>query len=152
MERNVSMMMKRLAIFFALALGAAASWPTLAGEQRLVLVASANSPAAKLSPAEVRRLYLGVPVVQDGHEIVPLCNSVEPIIHEVFLQRVLFMSARAYERQGSARIYRTGGNRIRDFASFKQLLDALANDPWSVTYMSLESASGMPSIKIVADL
>ena len=54
--------------------GAYLSLPGLAspGDPRLVLVASAKSSLSDLSPATVRRLYLGLPIVHDGHQPVEI--------------------------------------------------------------------------------
>ena len=148
MERNVSLIR---AILFALLAGLALlACDAAASESRLVLVASARSPIAALSQADVRRLYLGIPSTQDGHEIIPVRNAVDHTVQEIFLQRVLFMSSQAYERQISARLYRTGGNRVAEYFSLRELAAALHADPWAVSYMSETTAQGLAGIKIVA--
>jgi len=119
---------------------------------RLVLVAGAQSPLTGLPATDVRRLYLGIPLAQDGREIVPLRNAADPAAREMFLQHVLYMSAQAYERQISSRLYRTGGNRIPEHSDQRTLIAALAADPWAVTYMLAESARREPAIKILGDL
>lgn len=144
--------MKPRRLLFAFLLGVALSLPAPADELRLVLVASAKSQLAGMTPAEVRRLYLGIPIVKDGKEVIPVRNTSDPKIQEVFLQRVLFMSAHAYERQMTARVYRSGGNRIRDYNDFRKLVAALEEDPRSVTYMPHEAASTISGIKIIASL
>jgi hypothetical protein len=139
-------------MFAPFALCLALSIPAWAEEPKLVLVASAQSPLAELAPGAIRRLYLGLPIVHNGHEIIPLRNTADSTIQEMFLQRVLFMSAQAYGRQESGRVFRTGGNRLREYASLQQLLGALQNEPWSVTYMSLETAASLPALKIISEL
>ena len=149
MERSVSVVRVILVALCAwLLVGPTAD----AGEVRLVLVASADSPIASLSPAEVRRLYLGVPITQNGHGITPLRNASDDTVREMFLQRVLFMSAMAYERQISARLYRSGGNRLPEYSSARDLVAALAADRWSVTYMSEKAAAEFSGVKIVGEL
>ena len=150
MGRIVSVKPRRL--LFAFLFGAAFSLPAPADELRLVLVASAKSNVAGMMPAEVRRLYLGIPIIRDGKEIIPVLNTSDPMIQEVFLQRVLFMSAHAYVRQMTARVYRSGGNRIRNYNDFRNLVEALVEDPQSVTYMPYETASTLSGIKIIASL
>ncbi len=149
MERNVSLTGIAIALLVG-AIGLVGPRLADAAEPKLVLVASAKSAMAPISAAEARRLYLGVPLVQDGHEVAPLRNGADPGTHELFLQRVLFMSAQAYERQMSGRVYRSGGNRIPEYANQRELVDRLVSEPWSVTYMSLEAASGQPNLKIVS--
>jgi hypothetical protein len=148
-ERNVSLVGIVIALFVG-AMAMALTCPARAAEPKLVLVASAKSPVAPISAAEARRLYLGVPLVQDGHEVAPLRNAADPGTQELFLQRVLFMSAQAYERQMSGRVYRSGGNRIPEIADIRELVDKLLKEPWSVTYMSQEAAASQPNLKIVS--
>jgi hypothetical protein len=150
-EWNVSVV-KPVRILFLLLVGWFYLLPAVAGEPRLVMVASAQSQVSGLSPASVRRLYLGVPLVQDGHEIVPLRNSADPIGGEVFLQRVLFMSAQAYERQISGRVFRSGGQRLAEHPNLARLVDELLNNPWSVTYMSPETAASLPGLRLIGEL
>ena len=144
-------MNRRFIALIVLALTLASPGAAMPAEPRLVLVASARSALTELSPGTVRRLYLGLPILQEGHQIVPLRNT-DPALQEVFLQRVLFMSAQAYERQCSAQVFRNGGNRVREFAKLGPLLEALANEPWSVTYMDAETAASLPDLKILAGL
>lgn len=156
MERDVSLMRRTLAAF-SLALALVLAWlvaapAAAADDARLVLVAGAHSSVGRLTSAEVRRLYLGIPLSQDGHEIIALRNGANPVVREMFLQRVLFMSAQAYERQISARLYRSGGNRIPEHTDWHTLVDALAADPWAVSYMPAAMAARNAGIKIIADL
>jgi hypothetical protein len=150
MERAVLKLRRRRLLLAAAAFGLA---PRLrAAERQLVIVASAQSPIRALSPAEVRRLYLGVPVTVDGKEIEPLRNTVDSATQELFLQRVLFMSLHAYERQLAAHVYRTGGNAMRQFTSLDALLAALNGNPLAVSYMPLEQVAKVPGLKIVTGL
>lgn len=149
MERNVSLNRMVVALLLCAITLAEPGWAR-AAEPKLVLVASAKSSVAAISATEARRLYLGVPLVQDGHEVEPLRNAVDPAIQELFLQRVLFMSAQAYERQMSGRVYRSGGNRIPEYADQRALIDKLLSDPWAVTYMSVDVATSQPNLKIVS--
>lgn len=124
----------------------------LRAEPQLVMVASAKSPIRSLSTVEIRRLYLGVPLTLEGHELEPLRNQIDPLVQEVFLQRVLFMSLHAYERQSAARVFRTGGNPLRQFTEQPALLAALAANPYAVTYMPADQAIRQPELKIIATL
>jgi hypothetical protein len=144
-------MMRRFCAIVGIAL--AVVWPAGASEEaRLVLVASTASTVAPLSAGEVRKLYLGIPIVQQGHEIVPLRNVTTAPVQELFLQRVLFMSAQAYERNVSARVFKGGENRAVEFRKPEALVEALSANPWAVTYMSSDSATRTPGVRIVSEL
>jgi hypothetical protein len=148
-ERDVSFLVVAFALLVGV-IGLTGSRPADAAESKLVLVASSKSQIAPISAAEARRLYLGVPLTQDGHEVIPLRNATDPGTQELFLQRVLYMSAQAYDRQMSGRVYRSGGNRIPEYTIQRELVERLLTEPWSVTYMSSDAASGQPDLKIVS--
>ena len=153
MERNVSLNPLKRWCWHLPGL-ACLIWSMLAwaAEPQLVLVAGGASPLQEISPEQARRLYLGIPVVLHGHEITPLRNLSDRTIQEVFLQRVLYMSAQAYERQMAARIFRGGGNELRSYGTLKQLSEALGRDPWAISYMSADTAAHLPDIKILGGL
>lgn len=149
MERNVSLLGTAFTLLVGV-IGLVGPRPVDAAEPKLVLVASAKSQIAPITTAEARRLYLGVPLVQDGHELIPVRNATDPVAQELFLQRVLFMSAQAYDRQVSGRIYRSGGNRIAEYDNPRELVDSLVTQPWAVTYMTSDAASRQPDLKTVS--
>lgn len=121
-------------------------------EQSLVLVANAHSAIQRLSPGETRKLYLGIPMIVDSQRVHPLRNSTDPTVQEMFMQKVMFMSTPAYERQILSRVFRMGGTRPVAFAEMRELLKALEKDPAAVTYLPREFATTRPGLKIVGDL
>lgn len=120
-------------------------------EPSLVLVASAQSAIQRLSPDETRKLYLGVPMMVDNHRIHPLRNNADPKVQEMFMQKVMFMSTPAYERQILSRVFRMGGTRPLAYSSMPDLLKALEQNPVAVTYLPRELAT-RPGLKIVGEL
>lgn len=143
--------MKRLflAIFIYLA------WPgvvhALAAESRLVLVANVQSSILQLTPDEARKLYLGIPMVADGKLIHPLRNNSDETLQEMFMQKVMFMSTQAYERQILARVFRTGGARPPVYTEMRDLLKALEADRHAVTYLPRDTALATSGVKIVLE-
>ena len=125
--------------------------PTLAEaeQQRLAIVASADSNIKTLSAKEVRRAYLGASIVVDGLEIKPLRNQTNELAEEVFLQKVLFMSEEAYERQLLARTFR-GAGRPKSYNNFFELLMALHNNDATITFMLYGTAVTTPGIRIIS--
>jgi hypothetical protein len=121
-----------------------------AEEQRIVIVASSGSGIKAISAKEVRRAYLGATIVLEGVEIKPLLNQTDKLAAEVFLQKVLFMSAEAYERQLLARAFR-GGSRPKAYANLTNLLAALQNDNATITFMLYETAINTPGIRIIGN-
>lgn len=150
MEHDFTLVKNIIAILLAAVVLQAASM-VHAEEQRIVIVASAGSGIIAISAKEVRRAYLGASIVLDGIEIKPLRNQTDKFAGEVFLQKVLFMSAEAYERQLHARAFR-GGRTPMAFENLKDLLAALQNDNATITFMLYETAINTPGIRIISDL
>ena len=121
-----------------------------AEEQRIAIVASAGSGIKVISAKRVRRAYLGASIVLDGVEIKPLLNQTDKFAEEVFLQKVLFMSAEAYERQLLARAFRDG-SRPKAYENLTDLLAALHNDNATITFMLYETAIHTPGIRIIGN-
>lgn len=146
---------KFIAALFCLAAtcppGMGAAW---AGSMRkLVLVVASGSDISRLSLSDARKLFLGVPVaaVPSREPMHPLRNTSDPVLEEVFLQKVIFMSRDAYERALLTRVMRGGGSRPALHDSETALLNALLADKFAVTYMWADRAAAQSSLKIVAE-
>lgn len=143
--------MKHLILIISLAL----AWPGVlsanAAGSQLVLVANAQSPVQQLTSDEARKLYLGVPTVVDGKLIHPLRNHSDATMQEMFMQKIMFMSTPAYERQILSRIFRTGGNRPLVYTAMPELLKALESDRSAVTYLSRDMAKSTVGVKIILE-
>lgn len=120
----------------------------------LVLVADAGAPSmAPLTAAETRRLYLGMPVTRDGRRLEPLLNLADERLYDVFLQKVMFMSASAYQRQLTQRFLHGRGLRPAVYRDRAALFAALAANPEAVTYvMWRDEAERHADLQVVAVL
>ena len=123
-----------------------------APERVLVLVASSSSAIAALPQPEIRRLYLGAPVIRNGEALEPLRNLSDQSLQEVFLQRVVFMSERAYEHQILSKVFRVGGKRPATYYANEDLVEALSSSPNAVSYMWLDAAQTDWRVKVVTEL
>lgn len=136
--------------FGLLLLGLTVSVPCYGQQRTLVLVGEQHLQTTAVSPIELRRLFLGFPINQNQHNLTPLINMTDPLLYEVFLQKVVFMSANTYEKQLSARLIRTEEKvmptRIYDT---KTLIKRLSGNKNAVTYMWQESAKLYPNLKII---
>lgn len=130
-------------------LGAA---PASVPAARLVLVTDAASEMPAIGSTEVRKLFLGKPLVKDGLRIQALRNETNDLLREVFLQKVMFMSARDYERQLLSNVFREGGERPAAYDQPAPLVEALRAKPGAVTYMWEDAARATPNVKIVSEL
>jgi hypothetical protein len=149
MEHGITSVKNIIAILLAACMLPAAAMAH-AEEQRIAIVASAKSGIKVISAKEVRRAYLGASIVLDGVEIKPLLNQTDKLAGEVFLQKVLFMSAEAYERQLISRSFQ-GGSRPKVYENLTDLLAALHNDNATITFMLYETAINNPGIRIIGN-
>ena len=106
----------------------------------------------QLTPNEVRKLFLGVVLVKDGQRIEPLLNATEPLLNEVFLQKIIFMSADNYQRQLNARIAATGDPRPQEYTERGQLINALRNRRGSVSFMWNKDVRAQMGLKVIQEL
>lgn len=120
--------------------------------RRLVLVTGARSDIAALSTTETRKLFLGIPIEQGGRFLVPLRNQTDPVLQEVFLQKIMFMSGPMYERTLLTRLLRTKGTRPHTYESEETLLQALRADTNAVTYMWASRVEDLPDLRIIVEL
>ena len=125
---------------------------TLAADnRRLVLVTRVDSGIPTLTASEVRRLFLGVPLFSNGTPVQALRNASTPLVEEVFLQKVLFMSRESYERMLLTKVMHSGGVRPLIYNTEAELFHALENNRSAVTYIWSDTLSGK-SLKIIAEL
>jgi hypothetical protein len=134
----------------ALALLGLPAWPQ--AERTLVLAASADATFLPLSIPETRKLFLGVPLERNGVTITPILNTSDPLLQEVFLQKVTFMSSPAYQTQLVSTVFRLGGKRPSTYADSRTLLDALRKDSHAVTYLWQDQVDKTHGLKTVSVL
>ncbi len=121
--------------------------------QSLVLVADARSTLPSLTLRELRKAYLGVPVIKNELQVQPLINLTDELLYEIFLQKVMHMSSQSYQRQLVTRFLHAKGNRPPVYRDQKTLFDALAKDPGAITYiMWAEDAKKHTNLKIITML
>ena len=143
--------MRRFLAWAMVCLASAISSPLAASAAPadLVIVVDENSPIRGIPIADVRRRYLGIPLVVNGVEVIPVRNLADGDLYEVFLQRVLFMSAESYERRMLTRIFREGGESILAVTSRDELQRILRTDPRRVTFVPRAAVSR--TMRIVAE-
>lgn len=131
-------------------LGQAAA--ALSADRRMVLVAADSFPAESLPVRELRKAYLGLPVEHAGTAVEPLRNASDPLLYDVFLQKVVFMSRRSYERELLSRVFRLGGTRPAELTAIEEVVAALHANPGAVTFMWEDIAAGLDNVRVVQTL
>lgn len=120
-----------------------------AHHQQMVLVSLSQHPVSPLDSIQLRSLYLGMRVSQGDRVMVPLRNLSDPSLDALFVQSVMAMTARSYERRlvfGKFREARSIPSPVRDR---EQLIQALKARPEAVTYMWADEARRIPGLQII---
>ncbi|MFZ5595186.1 MAG: hypothetical protein ACOY4D_13205 [Pseudomonadota bacterium] len=127
-------------------------YASAAEAQRMVLVAGATSYIPSLTPAEVRKLFLGIVIVKDSLRIEPLINLTDHRLHQMFLQKMVFMSSYNYEHHLVTHTRQTGDPLPQEYTDPWQLISALRSRPGSITYMWAKDAQPRMGLRIVQEL
>jgi hypothetical protein len=146
MERGPVLIMRRALLLLVLCLGAESG---LTASQSVVLVVRADSGVTDLDPVSVRKLFLGVPVLIDGHPLHPLRNRSDPRLDPIFLQQIVAMSQSAYDRQILIGLNRQGWLRPIELTTQASVLDALYSDPNAVSFMWLREVAYNQKIRVL---
>lgn len=97
-------------------------------------------------------MFLGVPMTKNQVRLKPLLNTGDRLATDVFLQQIVFMSKREYERQLLSRAFRLGDSRPDEYKDFDVLVKALLNTRGSVSYIwseQLERQSELRSLGVL---
>lgn len=118
-------------------------------EHQVVLVAGSTSPLHDISSIELRKIYLGFNVMRDGQVVKGLRNTEDKDLNRIFLQTVVAMSEKSYLRRQLSLTLRKGIPHIVEYDKFEDLLKALSNNPYSISYMWEHVAEREPDVKIL---
>jgi hypothetical protein len=146
MERGLLLIMRR-ALLACLFWGICAQG--LGSSQAVVLVVGADSNVVDLEPVTVRKLFLGLPVLINGHPLHPVRNRSDARLDPIFLQQIVAMSQSAYERQTLIGVNRQGRLRPVELTTQARVLDTLNSDPSAVTFMWLRDVAHNPKIRVI---
>jgi len=104
-------------------------------QERVLLVAAADSPLQTLSSFEVRKIYLGISVFKDGHSVRAIRNDTDQRLKAVFLQSVVGLSEDSYERRLLTNTFKFATARPERISKTSDMTPLLRADPYAVTYI-----------------
>jgi hypothetical protein len=142
--------------------------PARPGSQTVVLVVAADSPVKQLDSIELRKLFLGWPVLPKGSNspLHPLRNRSDPscaarrtksetlqecVLDQIFLQEIVSMSPESYDLQ-MLKAVNQGRLRPTEFTSLNELISALSADPSAVSFMWERDVAHNPHIRVIREL
>ena len=145
MERGISVRIRigQLLVVFATMFAA------LASAEDVVLVAGKDSPIESLSSLDIRKIYFGISVTIEGETIHGLRNRDDDRLNQIFLQSVIAMSQRSYERRLLSLTLKFGTPRPVLVDDREESLRWLAEKPTTITYMWKNNAKSEPGVKII---
>jgi len=121
-------------------------------DHEMVLVVAEDSPIAELDVLTMRKAYLGVSVNIEGGRIRPYRLTGDAVLNRIFMQSVIAMSERSYERRLLALTLKYGAPRPDRVESPEQLAQALIGNPLAIGYMWREDADRATGIRVVKAL
>lgn len=132
-----------------LALLAAGAQAQALAEEQLVLIVSAGSRIAQLDSLEVRKLFLGLTVTQNGARLRPVLNETDDRVKEIFLQNIVSMSDITYDRSLLRLTLIQGQRQPTAYKDIAVLLEAVAADPSAVSYAWAKDVAHDSRIRIL---
>ena len=118
----------------------------------LVLVTAKATGIRSLTTSEIRRLFMGLPVSKNGRKLEALVNQSDPLLYQVFLQKVVFMSAQVYERHLLENVVQLGGQRPKIHNQQEALVADLHRHPGKVSYIWNYKLRIYPSLVAVGEI
>ena len=123
--------------------------PSTACARELVLVASATSDLKPLSLFEVRKIFLGHPVKRDDRLIRAIRNKSDSEGYQIFLQKLIHLSAKNYERRLMSKMFRTGTATVSVASTLPSLKATLLNDGANVSVMWLDDVESDDDLTVI---
>ena len=115
----------------------------------VVLIVNASTNYAALDSVEVRKLFLGLTVVRDGHTLHALRNVGDPRLDQIFLQNIVSMSDTTYERRVLTLTMQQGRTPPPSIQDKARLFAELAADPDAVSFAWASDVAASRNIKIM---
>lgn len=123
---------------------------SLAYPRELVLVGEASANYPPFSAFEIRKIFLGYPVKKENSQVYGIINKTDDESYQVFLQKLIHMSVKNYERLLLSKTFRTGAPTVAVETTMSMLKSELLNDTSKVTVLwrtDLEVGDGLMSIQ-----
>jgi len=118
----------------------------------VVLIVGTDSRVLILDAIDIKRLFLGIPVVARGTTVHALRNDSDERLHMIFLQHVVAMSEPVYERRLLALTLEQGRRAPPVFRDAKRVIAALSADPTAVSYAWASTIRNDPRVRVLREI
>jgi hypothetical protein len=142
--------MIRKVLFLFVVIGLLETPTPLRAEESLVLIAYKDSPLQSLGSLDIRKLYLGFVVRDEQNQpIRAVTNGSDAYLWKVFLQGVMGMSDKSYERRLLTLTLQSGRVRPHVVTNLEQLLVTIETDPNAVAFVWQRDLEGHDDLKVL---
>ena len=141
--------MMRLKAITALAALVLCAGLAMGAERSVVLVTSVKCQMEDISMLDIRKAYLGVDVSYKGNVLQAFRHDADEQLQAVFLQNVVAMSERTYERRLLRLLLKSGRPRPPQINSDSELEETLNAVPCGISYMWKQDADGYATLKVL---
>ncbi len=149
MERGISVKKLFISLFLFCCLQAANAGESTGTANDIVLIASKESSLNQLSLLEVRKLFIGMPVVKNGIHLMPVINVSDQMIQNTFLQSMVFMTENTYKRQLLKRTIKYGTILPKKYDDIRELIKKISSNGSMVSFMRRSDLKSHPELKVV---
>jgi hypothetical protein len=115
----------------------------------LVLVTHESSPVTALSAGEVRRVFMGLTLSIQQGPIRPIINESSDTLRTAFLQHVVGLSEKMYQRRRLSLELQQGVTRPQAIRDQKQLVERLRGTPTGISFMWRGDVQRIPELRIL---
>jgi len=117
--------------------------------KQLVLVSSTAANYEPLSSFEVRKIFLGFPIKRKNTLLTAIRNKSDEESYQVFLQKVIHLSAKNYERRLMSKTFRTGTTSVSSIATLPALTNKLLSNKSNLSVMWRKDVEVNHNLKVV---
>lgn len=118
-------------------------------EDAVVLVTFSDGPITDISSLDIRKAYLGITVTNAGSTVRPLRQQEDDRLNLIFLQSVIAMSQKSYERRLLSMMLKYGTPRPAEVDDREDLIERLVSNPFAIGYMWKSDAEADPRVKTI---
>jgi len=139
--------MRMAIVFIGLVISLGGLPRVIAGE--FVLVGAVSPDRDPFTLYEIRKIFLGHSVERDGARIKGVINVADQDNYSVFLQKLIHLSAKDYERRLVSRTFRTGVSSVSKAETFAELKLTLLADASAISVVRSDQLEGSDGLEVI---
>ncbi|MDH5632854.1 MAG: hypothetical protein OEZ10_07650 [Gammaproteobacteria bacterium] len=127
--------------------------PVLASQElSAVLITTSTNSLPQISKTDVRRMYLGLPSINDTGRSKPVLNLADEVLYREFLKNVMHMTEDGYKRKLIKRVFRYGAATLASVESLEGLDNHLAENPEDICFVRITDVDKIRNARVLMTL